>query len=491
MKSVGGGRQNQDNQSANSSLAGKFVRTNALKRPIKTRQIGKPANFTEGPVTRKLLAFAFPILAGNVLQSLNGTVNQFWVSRLLGESAIAAVGNGNAIMALVAATVFGVAIASSILLGHAMGTGNYPAIKRIMANSAVFFLTLAGVVAIVGYCTSDAMLTMLGADRRVHDDATIYLRTIFLSVPFTFFFSFIYQAQNAIGDSKTPFYFLTSAVILDALLNPLLIQGIWPFPRLGVAGAALSTLLAQGISLLTMLFVLYRTSSPISVRASDLKNIRMDSYIIKSLLLRGIPMGMQMIVTSSAAVTIIGLVNHYGASTTAAYVASTQVWSYVQMPTFAIAASVTAMAALNIGARKWDRVDKIVQVGIISALIITSIVALLFYASDQIALRLFLPADSDALQLAKSINNRVLWGFISFGVTLTLSGAIRAAGKVWPPLIILAVSMYMVRIPVAYWLASKWGVRGLWWSFPLSAASASLMMIVYYARGNWRDARIL
>ncbi|HZZ36861.1 MAG TPA: MATE family efflux transporter, partial [Caulobacteraceae bacterium] len=406
-------------------------------------------NLTEGPITRTLLVFSLPLLGANALQSLNGTVNQIWVSHTLGETAITALGNSNIVMMLMLGSIFGVSMAANILVAQSVGAQNLPMVKRIMGTATTFFFALSLLLAVFGGLAAPFILDLMRTPAEARAEAIVYLTIVFASVPFMYFFAFLQMAQRGAGDSNTPFWFMALAIVLDIILNPLLILGIGPFPRLGIAGSATSTLIGQGVALIFLIIHLYRKKSVLLLRPGEFHHLKPDLEILGSLITRGVPMGIQMFVMSGTAVVMMGMVNNYGALTSAAYSISSMIWGYLQMPTMAIGASVSSMAGQNVGAGRWDRVAKIARSGVFSGLAITGSLALILYALNYQVLSILLPATSPAIPIAHHINTLSLWGFVIFSVTFSLSGVVRSTGAVWYPLIILIVAMIGVRVPFA------------------------------------------
>ena len=459
--------------------------------PPRAARPGRRRDLTKGPITRTLLVFSLPLLGGNALQSLNGTVNQIWVSHTLGENAITALGNANIVMMLMLGAIFGVGMAGNILIGQAVGAKDRPLVKQVMGTATTFFLGLSLAVAVAGGILSPHILDMMRTPAVAREDAIVYLRIIFASVPFMYFFMFLQMAQRGAGDSTTPFWFLALAIGIDVTLNPLLIRGIGPFPRMGIAGSATSTLIGQSVSLLAMVIHLYRRHSILALRPAELGLLKPDMAILRSLVTRGIPMGIQMLVMSGTAVAMISMVNRYGALTSAAYSTSAIIWGYLQMPTMAIGASVSTMAAQNVGAGRWDRVTQVARSGVISGLVVTGAVALLLYIFNDQVLSILLPSNSPAIPLARHINTTVLWGFVLFSVTFSLSGVVRSTGAVWWPLAIMIVSMIGVRIPFASLLSARFGEDAIWWSFPVGTITSAVLTTLYYRYGGWRRSRML
>jgi putative MATE family efflux protein len=448
-------------------------------------------DLTTGPIGKTLILFALPVLGSNILQSLNGSANAIWVSHVLGEAALTATSNANQIMFLMLGASFGLTMASNIMIGQAMGARDMAAAKRVIGTSTAFFIVVSLTVGSLGAALTPSILSAMGTPEEARRDAVAYLRVIFSAMPFMYFFSYVMMAQRGTGDSRTPFYFSLLAVGMDVILNPLLITGYGPFPKLGIAGSATATLTSQTITLAAMIVHLYRKQSILVLRPGEFHLLIPDFTIIRTLLLKGLPMGFQMMVTSLAAVTMMGLVNKYGVHTSAAYGAAAQLWTYVQMPAMAMGAAVSSMAAQNVGAGRMDRVERIARSGVTYAFLFTAIPVVVIYLADPIVLRAFLPATSPSLPIAVHINSYVLWGFIAFGMAFIFSGIVRATGAVWPPLLAMIISLWGVRIPFANLLEPRFGAEAVWLAFPVGSVTTLLLAAGYYLWGGWRKGRML
>jgi putative MATE family efflux protein len=448
-------------------------------------------DLTVGPIGRTLITFSLPVLGSNILQSLNGSANAVWVSHVLGEAALTATSNSNQIFFLMLGAVFGVSMAANIMIGQAVGARDEALAKKVVGTCTAFFIVLSLAVGVAGGIATPHILDAMRTPTAARADAIAYLRVIFAAMPFMYFFSFVMMAQRGTGDSKTPFYFSLLAVGLDVVLNPMLIMGLGPFPRLGIAGSATSTLIAQTFTLAVMLAHLYRQKSILVIRPSEWRLLIPDFKIIRSLVTKGLPMGFQMIVISLAAVTMMSFVNGYGVHTSAAYGAATQLWTYVQMPAMALGAAVSSMAAQNVGAGRMDRVERVARIGALYAILFTGVPILIIYLADPWVLRAFLPGSSPSLPIAVHINSIVLWGFVPFGVAFIFSGIVRATGAVWPPLLAMIISLWGVRIPLASLLEPHFGANAIWFSFPLGSSMTCLLAGGYFLWGGWRKARML
>ena len=454
---------------------------------------GKPVggrDLTQGPIAKTLLAFAVPTLLSSILQSLNGSINSVWVGRLLGETALAATSNANMVMFLLTSFVFGIAMASSILIGQAFGRRDVEGARQVIGTATGAFVVLGFGVALLGWLFAPHILNLLGTPAGAAPLALEYLRVIFLAMPPALIMVSWMMALRGGGDALTPLWFMILAVVLDSGLNPFFILGIGPFPRMGMAGAATATVIANCVSVVGLLVYVYLRDLPLRLRGRELRFLIPDRTILKTMIVKGFPMGLQMIVISVSALALIGLVNREGVQTTAAFGVAMQLWTYLQMPAMALGAAVSAMAAQNIGAGKWERVGAITRSGVIFTLLITGALVVLLAVADRPALALFVGSNSPALPIARHIQILATWSFLLMGVTMVLFGTVRANGSVIGPLIILAIGLVPVRLGFATGAYPWLGADALWLSFPVSSLANILMAIAFYKHGGWKKARM-
>ncbi len=448
-------------------------------------------DLTKGAIPITMAMFALPTLGSSVLQSLNGSINAVWVGRFIGEDALAATTNGNIVMFLLISFVFGIGMAATILIGQSVGRGDNVMAKRVMATAVGSIVPFSAFVALIGWIFAPEMLGLLGTPSGSEGLALTYLRVIFVAMPATLTFTLVMMALRGSGDSVTPLWFMALSALIDLGLNPALILGLGPLPQLGIFGSALSTVIANSIALVLMIALLYRRQSPLTLRGAELGYLVPNREILSSLVKKGLPMGLQMIVISSAALSMLTLINREGVETTAAYGATQQLWTYIQMPAMALSAAASAMAAQNIGAGRWDRVSHITKWGIIFNLVITSLLVIILTLFDTRVLSLFLGSDSDAMTVGRHIQLLATWGYVFFGIGMVLFGSMRANGYVIAPLIVMIVTMYPVRLGFAFGLQPILGADALWLSFPVGMVTTAALAAWLYFRGTWREGKMM
>lgn len=454
---------------------------------------GRPGqrDLTTGPIGSALLMFALPTLASNVLQSLNGSINAIWVGRFLGEGALAATSNANIIMFLMFGAVFGFGMAATIIVGQSWGRRDVDAARRAFGSAIGLVLLGSITVGALGWVYAPQILMALATPTDAFEPALDYLRVIFLALPPSMLLVLMFMGLRGTGDSVTPLWFMGLAVLIDAAMNPLLIAGMGPFPRMGIAGSATATLIANIVALGALVAWIAWRDLPLRLKGAEIRYILPEPTLVRTIVGKGVPIGAQMLVLSVSALAMVGLVNRNGIDTVAAYGIVQQLWGYVQMPAMAIGAAVSAMAAQNIGAGRWDRVARITRAGIIYNVAITGITVALVLSLDTVIIGLFIPGASPVLPIAQHINLLATWGFIMFGGTMVLFGVIRANGAVWGPLAIMTIAMFPVRLGVAFALLPIIGSDALWWSFPVGSGANLILAALYYRFGRWREGGLL
>lgn len=443
-------------------------------------------DLTRGPILKTLLFFSLPTLVGNILQSLNGSINTIWVGRMLGDSALAATANANVVTFLVFAAVFGFGMAATVKVGQAFGAGRTDAARRTFGTALGFCVGLSAVVSVAGWLGAPALLRLMATPADIFGFAQAYLRVIFVALPAMMISIMVSMGLRGAGDAKTSLYFMILSVVLDCGLNPLLIGGFGPVPAMGIAGSALATAIASYITMLGLLTYGYWHDLPLRLRRAELVYLIPHADELRYILAKGLPMGAQMLIVSSAGIVTLGLVNREGSMVSAAFGASLQVWTYLQMPAMAISAALSAMAAQSIGAGLASRLGQITRAGVILNLAVTGTMTALLLAFDRPVLVLFLGSTSPAVDIARHIQILASWSYIFFGITIMLFGTMRAGGVVMAPLLILAFAMFPVRLGFYHLAYPALGRDALWLMFPVGSLVTVALAALAYARPGWR-----
>lgn len=443
-------------------------------------------DLTQGPILRTLLVFSLPMLVTNALQSLNSSVNAVLVGRLLGEAALAATAIANLILFLIYAVIFGLGTAATIRVGHFYGAREMDEARKVLA-AAIGFTALLGLGSgLAGFFAADAILAAMATPAESRADALVYLQVSFLSVPIIAVSMMLSMGLRGAGDARTPLNAMILTLVLNAALNPVLILGLGPIPPLGTGGSALASAVATLAGAAIMVRAVQARGAPLRLGRGQWRYLWPQGPAVGYIAAKGLPTAVQMLAISGAGLIMIGLVNRQGLHVSAAYGASLQLWNYLQMPSFAIGAAVSAMVAQSIGAGGHARVGPITRAGMWMSLALAGTLAVVLVVFGRPLLALFLGGSSPALAPGEHILLLCTWSFVAGNVMLILNSTMRAYGEVMLQLIIMIVSMYPARIG-SYYLLRPWiGEEAVWWAYPAGSVIGVVLSWLAYARGGWR-----
>jgi putative MATE family efflux protein len=448
-------------------------------------------DLTTGPVAKTLFLFALPSLGVNILQSLNGSVNSIWIGKFLGEEALAASSNAGMIMFLMFSTLFGFSMATTIMIGQNMGRRDIEGVRRTLGTAMGMFGLAGLATAIFGWIFAPDILRALATPTEAYPLALAYLRVIFLGMPFSFVMILLSSSLRGVGDSVTPLQVSILNVGLDVVLNPVFILGLGPIPAMGIAGSAFATLIAGLVSVAVLIRRIYAQDLTIRLRGAELAWLKPNPVFVAPILKMGLPMGLSMIIMAGSSLIMIGLINREGVDTTAAFGVMNQLWSYAQMPAVAVGGAVSAMAAQNIGAGKWDRIGKVARAGVGINILMTAALILGITLAAKPLLGLFMPDGSAAIPIAIHINHIIGWSYILMGVSIVLTFLVRANGAVIAPLVILIVSAVIIRFGVGFGLYPYYGAEAIWWAFIAASVASFGLSVAYYLHGGWKTAKVM
>jgi len=435
-----------------------------------------------------MLVFLVPLMISNVLQSASATLNSIYLGRLIGVHALAAASSFFPVVFFMIAFFIGIASGSSVLIGQAHGARDEERLKAVAGTTLTLAIGSGIVIGGAGWFFLPALLHLIGTPLDVFDDSLAYARVMFLGLPVLFVYLAYTTFVRGTGDSRTPLLALIVSTMLIMVFTPALILGWIGLPRLGVPSAAYANILANFIALLYLLFALGAEKNPLALDMSIVRHMKLEMRLLGALTRIGIPTGLQMVMVSLAEIAVISLVNRFGSSATAAYGAVNQIVSYVQFPAISIGIAASIFGAQSIGARRFDRLRKIARAGVSLNWVIGAILIGIVYAFNDSILKLFI-TDAGVIATAHDLLAITLWSYVLFGTSSVLSGLMRSSGTVLWPTLLSIISIWGVEVPVAYALAPRLGLRGVWIAYPVAfACSLALQTIYYYA--FWRRQKL-
>ena len=428
---------------------------------------------------RVYLAFLVPMIISNILQALSGTVNNIYLGQLLGVGAMASVSAFFPVLFFLISFMIGLGAGASVLIGQAWGAREPERVKAVAGTTLTIGLCAGLLVAIFGGTFTEPMLRALGTPADILPGATAYARIVLLAAPGLFLFLLVTSMLRGVGDTKTPLKTLLISTAVGLLVTPALILGWGGLPQMGVASGAYAAVASYLIALGWTAWYLRRKHHVMAPDAAFLKHLRFDRTIAAKVLRIGLPTAVSMITISLSEIAVLFLVNTHGSQATAAYGAVNQIVSYVQFPAISIAITASILGAQAIGAGRGQALGKIARTGIVMNLLLTGSLVLLGYLFSRSILGLFI-TDAAVVELAQTLLHIMLWSSVIMGMSMVLSGLMRASGTVLVPTLITVLSIGLVQVPVAWVLNSRYGINGIWAAYPVAFLAMLAMQSTYY-----------
>ena len=439
-------------------------------------------DLTTGSIPKHIWAFSLPMLIGSFLQTAYSFVNAIWVGQFLGTQALAAVTVSFPVIFVVFGFGLGMTLATNILISQAYGAKKFDELRLITDSSVILVFGISVFFAIFGWIFSPEILSAMNTPPDVLHLAVDYLRIFVLSLPFAFGMFLIRSMLQGVGDSKTPLYFLLGSVLLTAALDPVLIFGKFGFPKLGLNGTAWATLFSETMALILASLYLNHSRAPISIRWPHLKHL---GPITAKTIRIGLPSSVQQCLLSIGFVLITGIVNSYGELATAALGAASRIDMIVFMPAMSFGMAISTLTGQNLGAGRLDRVRQIFKWGCLFTAAITLTITLIVEVFPELLLRIFTP-DVTVISMGASYLHIVGISYLFFALMFISSGVINGAGATLSTTIISLVSLWVVRVPGAYYLSQHLkSVTGVWYAVSFSFALSMVASMAYYFSGHW------
>ncbi len=448
------------------------------------QQTEKPVNqITEGVIWKQLLYFFFPILLGTFFQQLYNTADAMVVGRFVGKEALACVGGSSSqIINLIVGFFIGLSSGATVIIAQYYGGRCEKELQDTLHTAMAFSIIGSVVISILGITLSPMILRMMNTPEYLMKDSLLYLRFYFGGILFVFIYNIGSGILRAVGDSKSPLYFLIFCCFCNIFLDLLLVMVF----RMGVMGVALGTLISQALSSLLVLRSLMRTRD---IYRLELRKIRLHSAPLSMLLKIGLPAGLQSTMYNLANMVIQAALNSFGTDTMAAWTAFGKVDSFYWMISSAFGVAITTFVGQNYGAGKIDRMKKSVRVcfcmDLATALTLS---ALMYLFLGKFLLSLF-TTDAEVLSIGVRIMQIIVPAYAPFVFIEIFSGALRGAGNVLIPMLLTCGGICVTRILwIFFFVPSHRAVETIIFSYPGSWVLTAILFVLYftwYARKHW------
>jgi MATE family, multidrug efflux pump len=441
---------------------------------------------TEGNLVRGLLSLSLPILVSNLFQGVLEIVDLYFVGRL-GTDAIAGVALATSIIAFLVTVLIGIATATAAFISRAYGAGEYPEIGRLLFHALVLGAGFSLVLMAIGVFFSQQVMFLLGAEGAVADAGAAFLSTFLLGIGSLVLLWLLNVSFQSTGDARTPMYVLVIVILVNIVLNPVLIFGLFGAPALGVAGSALATVLARTMGLVILAGIMFRRKGVLSLPdhpAVDLSLFRRLSGV-------AIPSALQSGMRAFASLALMAIVTAYGAAAVSAFGIAYRVEFILMMPGFAFATGTAVLVGQNLGARHPERAEQGVRISLLiygGLMAISSVVCIL----GAPAILGFFDPSGASIPVGSTYFATVAPFYVLMAASLILAFAMNGAGATRIPMLATFLSLVLVQIPLAFWLPGRTGagLSGVWYAIAIAIVVQCVALSVFYRRGQWKSVRL-
>ena len=445
----------------------------------------KTADMTQGSIARHLLRFAFPLLLGNIFQQLYNTVDTWVVGNFASNEAFSAVGSVSSIINVLIGLFMGLSTGAGTVISQFYGARHTDRVRDAVHTSIVLTLVLSVVFTIVGIVFTPGMLRLTKMPDNVMPEATTYLRIYFSGVTGLLFYNMGSAILRSVGDSKRPFYFLVVAALLNTVLDLLFVIVF----KMGVAGVAWATIIAQGCSAVLVIYALTRSEDAIRL---EIKRLRIHFDVLQKIFRVGIPAALQLAVTSFSNVFVQSYINHFGHHFMSGWTAYTKINQIVILPMQSLSLAVTTFVGQNLGAGLPKRAKKSVGTAfaLSSGTAVVLMIPVMVFAPQLVG---FFNPSEEVIAFGSLLLRTISPFYLVYCVHDTLGGALRGAGNGKIPMIVTLVCMVGFRqvylFVMANYICNE--VIPIAFSFPAGWILSASIVLIYFLRTNLSESRLV
>lgn len=438
-------------------------------------------DLTEGKVWKVIVRFALPLLVGNLLQQFYNITDSIIVGQFLGKEALAAVSASFFIYYFIISLVIGVGSGTTVVISQLFGAKQYQKVQLAFSSFFIFMLVGGIILSIAGIIFAEPVFRLTNTPEEVIPQAVAFFR-IYIGGTFLFVtFNSIISILRGVGESVRPMLFILITTVLNIAFDLLFILVF----KWGIEGAARATVVSQGIGMCIALAYVNNTHPLLSIKKQDML---FDWKLFKESLKIGLPTSVQQCAIALGLIALLGIVNSFGTNTLTAYGAAGKIDTIITQAILTLSGALAAFCGQNIGAGRLDRVKKGVQFTMYTNIALGLLTFAAVYLFGNEMMRIF-TKDIDVVAIGKEYLLIIGGFFIVHGALNVYNGALRGAGDTLFPMITSLVCLWLIRIPLAYYLSSWLGRNGIWWAIGISITIGLIVTFVYYKMGFWKRRR--
>lgn len=436
-------------------------------------------DLTVGNPQTVLWKFCMPLFGSIIFQQLYNIADSLVAGKFIGENALAAVGNSYEITLIFIAFAFGCNMGCSVVVSKLFGAKDFKSMKTAVYTACIFSGVVCLLLMLIGIAGSGALLHLIRTPDEVFADSKLYLDIYAYGLPFVFFYNIATGIFSALGDSKTPFYFLAVSSLSNIAVDIWFVKGF----NMGVAGVALATFLCQGVSCVLAMAVVFRRLKKMEGKE---KAPIFDWQLLKQIVIIAVPSTLQQSFISIGNIMIQSIINGFGAPVMAGYSAAVKLNNLVITSFTTLGNGISNYTAQNLGAKKLQRVKQGFGVGVKLVWMLSLPLFLLYFFGGTIVLKLFMDEPTELAMHTGIVYLKILSPFyFVVSAKLVADGILRGAGMM-KQFMTATFTDLILRVLLAFCFSkTALGATGIWCAWPIGWCVAAVLSIYFYRKGPW------
>ena len=443
--------------------------------------INRSTDMTTGSIWKRMVSFAVPVFLGNLCQQLYNTVDSVIVGKFVGKQALAAVASSGNLIFMMTGFFMGLFIGAGIVIAQYFGARNYEKVRSAVHTDIAFALCCGVLLTLLGVFFTPTILTWMRTPADVLDTSILYFRLYFLGSLATILYNAGMGILQAVGDSRSPLYYLVISSVVNVALDLLFVGAM----DMGVAGAAVATVISQVVSAVLCIIKLTRSDGPYRL---EIKRIGFDLSLLKKITSQGVPSGVQNSIIAIANVVVQSNINTFGSDAMAGCGSYSKVEGFVFLPITAFAIALTTFIGQNLGAGQFDRAKQGARIGILCSMAMAELIGVALFFLAPYAMRLFNDDPAVvAIGVRQSHIESLFFCFLAFAHGV--SAVLRGAGRAQVPMYTMLGCWCILRVSYITLALKVWpDIATIFWAYPITWSVSCVVFLLYYLKADWVHA---
>ena len=443
--------------------------------------INRSTDMTTGSIWKRMVSFAVPVFLGNLCQQLYNAVDSVIVGKFVGKQALAAVASSGNLIFMMTGFFMGLFIGAGIVIAQYFGARNYEKVRSAVHTDIAFALCCGVLLTLLGVFFTPTILTWMRTPADVLSTSILYFRLYFLGSLATILYNAGMGILQAVGDSRSPLYYLLISSVVNVALDLLFVGAM----DMGVAGAAVATVISQVVSAVLCIIKLTRSDGPYRL---EIKRIGFDLPLLKKITSQGVPSGVQNSIIAIANVVVQSNINTFGSDAMAGCGSYSKVEGFVFLPITAFAMALTTFIGQNLGAGQFDRAKQGARIGILCSMAMAELIGVALFFLAPYAMRLFNDDPAVvAIGVRQSHIEALFFCFLAFAHGV--SAVLRGAGRAQVPMYTMLGCWCILRVSYITLALKVWpDIATIFWAYPITWSVSCVVFLIYYLKADWVHA---